>query len=131
MRAVKQTVLGPKGNCMSACLASILELPIDAVPNFFDSGQTDQEWNDALTSWLRTHGLAIITLVATPEVLEKTKGNVIVSGPSLRGLTHATVWREGEMIWDPHPDDTGLIEPKEVDIIYPIDLAVLNLKQYL
>jgi hypothetical protein len=38
MKSVDQTTFGPNGNCFSACVASLLELPIDAVPFFMSAG---------------------------------------------------------------------------------------------
>jgi len=49
------------GNCFSACLASILELSIDEVPNFVkdSKGQTFKMW-DAVAKWINTKGYGII-----------------------------------------------------------------------
>lgn len=50
---VDQTIFADgKGNCLAACVASILDLPIEAVPNFAESG-----YFDGLHQWLGERGL--------------------------------------------------------------------------
>jgi hypothetical protein len=44
------------GNCLTACVASILELPIDAVPEFC----VDGEWFDRLYQFCESHGFFLI-----------------------------------------------------------------------
>ena len=50
----------------------------------------------------------------------------IVSGRGHRGYMHATVWRGGKMVHDPHPDSTGIDEPLEMDIFVAIDPSKFN-----
>lgn len=42
------------GDCFAACIASILELPIEDVPNFVDG--TDPDWWQTATCWLFARG---------------------------------------------------------------------------
>lgn len=132
MKPVMQTVTGPTGNCMGACLASILEVPIEAVPNFFDAGPDDTDWWNALRVWLRKFGLSIITLTFTEAAQWRwlrLSGYHIVSGPSprLEGMHHATVWHDGAMVHDPHPDGTGIVKPETLDMLYLLDPSRLQL----
>lgn len=132
MKPVMQTITGSSGNCMSACLASILELPIEVVPNFFDAGPDDSDWWNALRAWLRQFGLGIITLTfESPAQWTNLRlaGYHIVSGPSprLEGMHHATVWHAGQMVHDPHPDGTGIAKPETLDMLYLIEPASLQL----
>jgi hypothetical protein len=45
-----------RGNCFQACIASLFELPLEAVPNFCMEG----EWPTNLEQWLAGRGLAAI-----------------------------------------------------------------------
>lgn len=131
MKPVMQTITGTSGNCMGACLASILELPIEAVPNFFEAGPDDTDWWNALRSWLRRYGLGIITLTfenPAQWMHLRLAGYHIVSGPSprLEGMHHATVWHQGRMVHDPHPDGTGIVKPETLDMLYLIDAERLQ-----
>lgn len=124
-RFVHQTEFGSNGNCMSACFASLLKLPIEAVPNFFTiAGHDNEKWWAAIRQWLKKFGLGIMTLQINDERwLEQQDGIFIVSGQSTRGLFHATLWQNGKMIHDPHPSGTGIDRPETIDIIYPLDPA--------
>ena len=123
MKPVMQTVMGNNGNCYSACLASILEISIDEVPNFTEA---DDFWT-AVRTWLRERGWGVIGAafndIFTPDDLD---GYQIVCGESPRGLKHATVWLNGKMVHDPHPDRNGIYEAESADILYPLDASVFK-----
>ena len=125
MKPVMQTVTGSAGNCFSACLASIFELTIEEVPNFFEvAGHEDSAWWGAVRDWLRPRGLGVIWLqLNDPAHLAEFEGWMIVSGKSCLGIYHATVWNGGKMVHDPHPSQCGLIAPEGVDMLYPLDPA--------
>ncbi len=97
MTPVLQTKFGLDGNCLSACVASVFDLPIQAVPEFSKQG-----WLLDLDRWFRLCGLRVYSLSAGRAELG------IAIGPSPRGLRHAAVWQAGQVLHDPHPDSTGL-----------------------
>lgn len=129
MRPVMQTTLGARGNCMSACLASIFEVPIEAVPNFYElAGDGVGPWWQAVRDWLKPRGFGVITLTFTSPAQWAElclDGYHIVSGPSPRveGSFHATVWHQGGMVHDPHPDQSGIAAPETLDMLYPLSPA--------
>jgi len=114
MTPTKQTVLhdpanGLHGNCLSAVLASLLHLPIDEVPLFI----SPDTWVKDLNSWLRQFGLAYcmvedfechIDAYGIEGLWHEVSGNTTRS----KDVTHACVAKDGEFVFDPHPDDTGL-----------------------
>lgn len=133
MKPVMQTVTGTSGNCMAACLASVLELPIEAVPNFCDAGPDDTDYWNACRAWLRQFGLGIITMTFTSPAQWRTlrlSGHHIVSGPSPRidGMHHATVWHKGAMVHDPHPDQTGILAPEDMCMLYLVEPTALAIR---
>lgn len=104
-RGVTQTILagqvaGVYGNCVQASVATMLDLPLDAVPHFahFDW------WQGALEFWARGKGLTCHWVYGT----DIPDGLAMVCGTSPRGYGHAVVGQAGSIIWDPHPDRTGL-----------------------
>ena len=107
MKPVDQTKLASptvKGNCYAACLASVLERPIDQVFEVWDHGD---RWADGLQKWLFENGLTMLTVSAR----ELEPGQfAIASGKSPRNPQngHAVVWQDGKCVHDPHPDRTGL-----------------------
>ena len=99
MRPVKQTKFGTQGNCLAACLASLLSLPLEQVPEF--PGNT---WFNDLYLWLLDQGYRLCE--SDSELLQH--GNAVAVGQGPRGWRHAVVWYDGRMLHDPHPDNTGL-----------------------
>lgn len=112
MKPVSQTSFGyPDGNDLAACVASILELSVDEVPNFI----TKKNWYLTLALWLEKRGMTAIRL-------DVSRGNewwnfylppetpVIWAGPSPRPeeqdrRLHCVVGRwDGRLLHDPHPD---------------------------
>lgn len=114
MKPVMQTLFGKNnGNCLPACLASILEIPLEAVPHFcrlYD----DDHWAQHMSDWLRKHfGLAatICTFDDDIDVHEHLRGIWhLMAGPSPRDpdCKHSVVAYQGEIAHDPCPDGEKL-----------------------
>lgn len=123
MKPVDQTVFTvPGGNCFSACVASLLEVPLDEVPYFMGDAPIDEpyDWMTPLLEWLRPRGWWAIPLPVgngwTPE------GLCILSGKSPRGnFDHSVVARGLELVHDPHPSRAGIETHKEVLVLVPIE----------
>jgi hypothetical protein len=115
----KQTIFGEgHGNCFATCLASILELSVEEVPNFCDVDLypgDNGEWYWAVDAWLGEHfGLSILTFGAAENEEWLSRGYSILSGRSPRGeFNHSVVALDGKIVWDPHPSDDGLVNKKD------------------
>jgi hypothetical protein len=110
-----------RGNCLQAVVASLLDLDLDAVPHFvgdhIDSAG-ELNWWVSLCSFLARHGYRITEGAVTA----MTAGvDYMAMGPSPRGngLHHIVLYRDGAMIHDPHPDQTGLVEVASVWTLEP------------
>jgi hypothetical protein len=102
---VDQTTFGPgKGNCFSACVASVLDLTIEEVPFFMGS----EDWVSALLLWCEQNG---VDADFSTEFPAPAGDYVIVGGGSPRysSVGHAVVWLDGQLAHDPHPDRTGIV----------------------
>jgi hypothetical protein len=114
MKPVFQTIPAPdgKGNCLQACIASILELSLEQVPHFalwYDSS----DWHEKMNDWLmETAGIYEITVAANSMYLEQTYGFAILNGMSERGVMHSVVIHNGLMVHDPYPGGTGIATPE-------------------
>ncbi len=103
---VTQTLLSPPdGNCFAACVASILELPIDAVPNYHSD-----DWFECWQEWLYPYNLALDIWTHNPEWTERERrwwtprGYAILSTrPPGCGWEHCTVALDGKPVWNPMP----------------------------
>lgn len=133
MIPVYQKVAGSeRGDCYSACVASLLELRLEQVPNFHDLMQhEDAEWGYVVSKWLRAWGYWHIIVSWTPEFDEDTHaygtGPYILSGRSPRiDSYHAVIAERGGIVHDPSPDGGGLRKPTEkypwyVEVLVPYD----------
>jgi hypothetical protein len=45
-----------KNDCMAVCLSSVLEIPIEQVPDFFTDYKGAANWYGAISRWLKKHG---------------------------------------------------------------------------
>lgn len=126
MKPTTQLVLhdpdkGLWGDCQRAVIASLLELPIEAIPNFGELGKenADTFYHEIQKfllplgyQWMSFKAMDITQLMlnsATPVYHE-------IAGPSPRfpDVYHATVGLNGQIVFDPHPDRTGLVgDPTE------------------
>lgn len=92
-----------RGNCLQAALAAVLDLPLQAVPNFAEHHQS--EWQENMFRWLWWLGLDIET--CNPE--HPPAGYSIAYGQSPRGVSHAVVALDGKVVHDPHPSRAGIL----------------------
>lgn len=124
-------------DCMRACVASILELPAEEVPNFMEEG-VDYYQKKAVEYFNSIDYVAIELMVTTAEgtnVLEEVLFDipVIVSGKSPRNtgkdcranqgaLDHAVIWHQNKLLHDPHPDRKGISgKPNRVILLFRKD----------
>lgn len=121
MIPVDQTILDSKsGNCFPATLASLLEVPLEDIPNFCANDKIN--WFEAFSAWIYAYGYF-------PLYLAKKKGKTwkktqreewkhitnnctveaSVDSPRFPGVcTHSVLFNKGKVLHDPHPDKTSM-----------------------
>ncbi len=131
MTPQKQTICNfTEGNCFAACVASVLDLPLEEVPNFCVA----ENWMEVFQDWLAARGLAAVTLEWDPDYIRKTHplALLIVSGPapSRPKEQHACVYRGTRPLFDPFPYK-GAVDlffdgrtPETYIVLFPLDPAV-------
>lgn len=116
MKPIHQTIFGngengtPRGNCFAACIASILELSLDEVPNFC---ARHADWREAANLWLSDRGLFYVDVNLPGDLRDEHVrfwGYHVISGVSPRNIRHSVVGFGGSMVFDPHPSGAGLLE---------------------
>jgi hypothetical protein len=119
MKPVHQTDFDfVNGNCMAACIASILELPIEIMPNYHSDGE---QWYRDWQVWLAPRNMQLLTFMYGGE---QPAGYSILSGKSPRhDGNHAVVALDGEIIHDPHPSGDGIEDRREWTAFVLIDPA--------
>ena len=117
MKPVDQTLFAPAvydgvhfGNCVAACIASILEIAISEVPH------SPYMHDENRLCWLESMGWVMSWDYEGSAEFER-KGYCIITGVSPREqvrhdvsfpLNHAVVGLDGMMVFDPHPSREGL-----------------------
>lgn len=139
LQPVTQTRVGaPQGNCTEAAIASILGVHLTAVPDLYDhvtKPTTFGPWREArfaeLHRWLLDEfGLKWCQVLGdwsvAEDVLEARFGrreirdtHYLMMGRNPDGVGHATVGRNGTMVWDPNPARRGLIDNDENVFLLP------------
>jgi len=102
------------GDCLSACVATLLDLPARCVPHFLDERDPcDEIWAMRLDAWLSRLGVPVQHFILHPEG-HGDLGAVapprpyVLCGTSILGCEHAVVARGEEIIFDPHPSRLGI-----------------------
>ena len=105
------------GNCLTACIASILGVDLSEVPDFDMRADGPETWAEFYGSWLASIGKSIITVdVVGGDLRMRGAGSIILLGSTERNSTeigHAVVgiidgYGEYVVIHDPHPSRSGL-----------------------
>lgn len=111
-----------RGNCLTAVVASLMDLPIDGVPDFVQDDvdhDVDRGWDwwARLQQFVCEHGSQVeylrvegdeTTAFRVPEPEEFYA--VIGLSPRDPKIHHIVIYRDGQMVHDPHPDRTGLVK---------------------
>lgn len=110
-----------RGNCLTAVVASLLEVSVDEVPNFVQDdvdheGDPEWDWWTRLHQFARAHGYQLRyvrvpgTESAFPEPEPGEYYAVIGVSPRDPRIHHIVIHRDGVMVHDPHPDGSGLVK---------------------
>ena len=105
---------GNIGNCFAACLASILEVDIQEVPEM-------PAWNDG---WFKSYEKYLTEKGYHWLWMELDNcyvpGYSVVSGPGPRGVLHSCVAFNGDIVWDPHPSQEGVVKVVDTFMLLPL-----------
>lgn len=106
------------GNCTQAAVASLLDLPLDSVPNFKEADTVLGFW-DAFEDFLLEQGFWTLRKDSNycPE------GYYLAGGPAERGCDHMVVMHSGKLVHDPHFSRAGLLKVEHVWLLIPVDPA--------
>ena len=113
---------GVWGDCHRAAVATMLSLPLDAVPHFGDGGPTGDVFKALEKAFLASHGLVPIDAVYAGgeadvqlilHVVSAMNPDVpfLLGGTSRNGVDHTVVCLNDAIVHDPSLDDSGIVGP--------------------
>lgn len=130
MELIDQTILhdpenGKWGNCYQAALATLLQLPLEEVPHFYDQGVFDKF---AEQEWLAERGFTMLWLTVPEFDLFKETAIRrcfhLISGSTERfngEVDHVVVAKDGKTFFDPHPSRAGLKIEKVYGVLIKLE----------
>lgn len=118
MNGVAQTKFGAEGNCVAACWASLLGVPIERIPDLCVEQQFRAE-----SEFAASLGLALYSVGDVGSGSWDCPGDprseavYMAAGVAARGISHRVLMRDGVLAWDPHPDQSGLDRTDRVILV--------------
>lgn len=83
MVPIVQTKFGlPGGNCMQACIASLLEIPLEEAPDVCNTTPEGESWLEALQEWLGPQGMGYAFQKMSKSI------DIVIPGLCLLGVVH-------------------------------------------
>lgn len=125
MKEVYQTLYGggdsppqERGDCYKACVASILELPMDEVPDYQEMPLEDAEaWRQAWKDWFADCGLYLMAFATEGYLPPESPPGYYIGHLKLppHGIWHSVVCYNGEVVHDPMGPNRRY-DPEDVEI---------------
>lgn len=133
MRPVDKLVVhdpenGKYGDCMRACIASLMHLDTIEVPHFYENGPDDYYFK--INTFLKNNNLKII-YTSHEGVIFYNDIYHLIFGKNPDGIPHACVAKNGKLVHDPNPSRAGLIDVDSFGfLVYYTDAECKNLNDY-
>ena len=110
------------GDCHRTCLACLLDLSVEEVPNWAEKYWEDTAtWDVEEDLFLSQHGLSKLTIAFNgSDGLEPVLAHMgqlnanryyLLTGESKNGTNHVVICLGGKIIWDPAIDNSGIVGP--------------------
>jgi len=133
MTPVQQDRFGyPFGNCLFACYATLLNVPLHAIPDPRSGLRAGDarvraglaNMQKALSLFAASRGYAAVRgSGSSPPVLLPPGAPPlywIAHGPGPRGLNHAVIYANNRLAFDPYPGGTGLLRVTHWTVLAPL-----------
>ena len=105
------------GNCLRACIATVLQVDINEFPAFEQQPRyMSEDWREVVDEYLALYGKRMKFLPPT----SLPSGYSIISGRTNRfggEVLHSCVAFNGVMVFDPHPTHAGLKDVRDYIVL--------------
>ena len=130
----KQTLMvnreiGQNGDCWRCCIAALMQMPALELPHFLQLANDEgtHDCDQRTQAWLneRNHILIETDRITLPAHYKlRPKLPYIACGPTQRsrsmGQHHAVIMIADQLMYDPHPDNTGLTAVIDRYLVMPM-----------
>jgi len=127
MIPVNQTISNSNnGDCVRACVASLLECNIDFIPNFMEN--SNEGYAQAVKKWGDELGIIVLD-ISTEDVGIFHGIHVMAFGksPNFENCEHAVIYCNGELSHDPSPSKKGLVgKPRGYTVFMIKDYSIIK-----
>lgn len=108
------------GNCFAAVIASVLEMEVEEVIQIQEHYE-EEKWFGKLNTWLAKRGWRV-RVISKSEAKRLKNKYYFVTGlsPVYPGEYHICIFKNGEMVHDPHPEGRGITTKEEYSILEKI-----------
>ena len=127
------------GDCHRTCIACLLDIPRDEVPNWAEKYWDDVDaWNAAEEKFLAEKGLSKVTVAfygdSGVEAVLSHMGTLnpgryyMLTAESRTGTNHAVICCGDKIVWDPSINDSGIVGPALdgyfwLDFLIPLNMV--------
>lgn len=127
---------GTSGDCMRACIASILEMEPIQVPHFYPTGVDGPAGFAHMREWLEAHDYFPFMLAFPPELsleqaldcMRLNKAHYILIGGTRYEDNHAVVCCGNKVVHNPAWVKTPIIQPASADGIMQWQILIIGRK---
>lgn len=118
-----------RGDCFRAVIANLLELDIDSVPHFVQEAVGPRDFLKRVNGFLKQYNLAYQLLSSTELEHAGIEGLYhMAHGNTVRDIRHSVCCKDMEMLFDPHPSDSGLLDIDSIGVFIVLDPSLLTKK---
>lgn len=114
---------GTYGDCVRACVASLLEYDTEAVPHFCHDNPDGTVAFDRLREWLKPHGLAPFVMRLPPDPLadvlaflgeDHPEVHYMLFGVTVEGGDHVVIAKGGKIVHNPAWFGCSIVAPASI-----------------
>lgn len=116
---------GIYGDCHRTAIACLLEVDKEQVPHFNEGGPNGETFCKQEREYLTSKGIAPLyvafeDLEAAMRFMKLANPGIyaLLGGKSRTGVGHTVIVCDGEIVWDPSLDDSGIVGPFDEDKLY-------------
>ena len=100
---VMQTTFNDEGNCLSACIASLYDVPIDDIPMFADN---ESQWVFAMSDWFKKRFGKYVTIIRLDDIRSRNLFQnsymiACIDTINPKAKRHAVIVKGDHIIFDP------------------------------